>query len=261
MRIAAMLMDALGILGFLISKSRVTMLAFLYEVFLFNAVNRDKWVALKAATIPPGTRVLDVGAGSCPYRALFSHCVYRTHDFKQLAPELLRGDNGYGQLDYVGDICNISVQDASFDAILCTEVLEHVPEPINALKEFARILRPGGQLILTAPLGSGLHQEPFHFYGGYTPHWYNRFLTELGFTNIQIESNGGFLRLLAQEGVRFLIDYAPWKRRSFILLTPMWLLCAPWSVCMPVIAKIFDRILDPSPKFTVGYHVSAERIR
>lgn len=78
------------------------------------------------------------------------------------------------------------MEDASFDVVLCTEVLEHEPEPIRAVHEFARIVRPGGKLLLTAPLGSGLHQDPFHFYGGYTPYWYRRFLTEAGFDNIEV---------------------------------------------------------------------------
>jgi ubiquinone/menaquinone biosynthesis C-methylase UbiE len=92
----------------------------------------------------------------------------------------------------VSDIVSIPVEDASFDAILCTEVLEHVPEPIRAIKEFARILKPGGTLFLTAPLGSGIHQDPYHFYGGYTPYWYRKFLTQNNFEGLKIEANGGF---------------------------------------------------------------------
>src|SRR5674476_1266665 len=55
------------------------------------------------------------------------------------------------RIDLVSDITAIPAPDASFDAILCSEVLEHVPEPTHALDEFTRLLKPGGVLILTAP--------------------------------------------------------------------------------------------------------------
>lgn len=169
------------------------------EVGDFNQRQRDRWVASKAASLPAGTKVLDVGAGTCPYRNLLSHCVYKTHDFKQYTGEKLGGTAEYGHIDYVSDVKSIPVPDGSFDIILCTEVLEHVPEPIEALREMARIVKPGGKIFITAPLGSGLHQLPFHFYGGYTPFWYQHFATEFGLEVTEITSNGGFFKLLSQE--------------------------------------------------------------
>src|SRR5579863_3836356 len=49
----------------------------------FNACARDKWVADRARSVEPGSRVLDVGAGTAPYRSLFKHCRYETQDFAQ----------------------------------------------------------------------------------------------------------------------------------------------------------------------------------
>ena len=66
-------------------------------------------------------------------------------------------------MDYVCDITDIPVSDDSFDVIICTEVLEHVPEPIKVIKEFSRILRKNGKMFITAPLGCGIHQEPYIF--------------------------------------------------------------------------------------------------
>ena len=230
------------------------------KTFFFNQPKRDEWVAAQAGLVPAGARVLDVGAGSCPYRALFAHCDYHTHDFEQLKPTQLRDRKGYGQIDYIGDICSIPVADASFDVILCTEVLEHVPEPIRAVKEFARIVKPGGKVLLTAPLGSGLHQEPYHFYGGYTPHWYRRFLQEAGFEDVRIVSNGDFFSLYGQESVRCARMLAPWKGRAQLLWLPVWCLGLPWCVCAPFFAGFWDK-LDREKTFTVGYHVSATRCR
>ena len=64
------------------------------KILSFNQVRRDAWVAEQARAIPPGASVLDVGAGSCPYRNLFERCVYRSQD----AAELAHG-NCWGNLD------------------------------------------------------------------------------------------------------------------------------------------------------------------
>lgn len=233
------------------------------ELFSFNLVRRDRWIAAQAKEIPAGTRVLDVGAGSCPYRALFAHCEYRAQDLAPLHGDQLR-DGRYGKLDYVSDLAAIPVPDKSFGAILCTEVLEHHPEPIAVVKELARILEPGGKLILTAPLGSGIHQEPYHYYGGYTPWWYERFLGMAGFEQVTIEANEGSLRFFGQEAIRFVRTTAPFGLElppaARLLWFPVWLALAPiLGLMLPMFCKYLDRF-DCERRFTVGYHVTARRV-
>ncbi len=228
-------------------------------IFAVNQLARDEWVEAVARSMPNGTKILDVGAGSCPYRHLFQHCEYRTHDFAKLERNDLSGGVGYGTIDYVSDILAMPLPDASFDAILCTEVLEHVPDPAGAIKECARILRPGGLLFVSAPLGSGLHQKPFHFYGGFTPYWYERFLDEAGCDLVSVVANGGFYRLWAQENVRFMFELAPWRSWQNALLTPLWLCMLPFSgLVAPLFAWLCDP-LDRTRDFTIGYHVQARR--
>jgi ubiquinone/menaquinone biosynthesis C-methylase UbiE len=232
------------------------------DFFAFNLRNRDLWVAQQAKKVAPAQRVLDVGAGSAPYRSLFSHCVYRTQDFAALRPDQLRG-GGYGQIDYVCDAKSIPVPDESFDVILCTEVLEHHPEPVAVIHEFARILSAGGTLFLTAPLGSGIHQEPNHFYGGYTPYWYRRFLPEAGFGDISVEPNAGSFRHYAQESIRFVRMTTPFRSSLSFLASlfwlPFWLLLVPVLMgLIPFAAKCLDRF-DNEKRFTIGYHVRAVR--
>lgn len=140
----------------------------------FNQRNRDEWVKKIASEIPDNSKVLDVGAGTCRYKELFKHCKYFTQDFCK-AEGIYNSKFKYGKIDYVSDITDIPVIDESFDAILCTEVLEHVPEPIKAIMEFSRILRKGGRLYITAPLGCGLHMMPYHYYGGFTPSFYKKY--------------------------------------------------------------------------------------
>ena len=192
----------------MIDKNNLEMLSHLKSelplsyIHNFNQLDRDEWMKLRASEIKPGSKVLDVGAGTCPYRNLFSHCEYKTHDFKKYDGVKLGGGNKYGDIDYVSDLGNIPVADESFDVIVCTEVLEHVPDPADALREMTRIIKKGGRLILTAPLGSGLHQLPFHFYGGFTPEWYRHFAGIYGLEVCEIKPNGGFFRFLAQECIR-----------------------------------------------------------
>lgn len=232
------------------------------ELFAYNVVLRDRWIAQQAAKLAAGTKVLDVGAGSCPYREQFAHCEYRTQDLTPLRGDQLR-HGGYGQIDYVSDLAAIPVPDGSFGAILCAEVLEHHPEPIAVVKELARILEPGGRLILTAPLGSGIHQEPYHYYGGYTPWWYERFLGEAGFEKITIEANEGSFRFFGQEALRFLHTTRPFGTElPFIVQLfwiPVWIILAPLlGVLIPVLCKFLD-LFDRERRFTVGYHVTAQR--
>lgn len=232
------------------------------DLFSFNPVLRDRWVAGQAAQLERGAKVLDAGAGSCPYRSLFAHCEYRTQDVALLKGDQLR-QGGYGQIDYVCDATAIPVPAASFDAILCTEMLEHHPEPVRVVAEFARVLAPGGRLILTAPLGSGIHQEPFHFYGGYTPYWYRKFLAESGFERIEIEANCGSLRYFAQEAIRFLRSTAPTAANiplhHRLIWLPFWIVLVPLlGLVVPIAARLLDRF-DREQRFTVGYHVTAIR--
>lgn len=231
--------------------------------FAFNLINRDRWVAEQAGQLLAGSKILDVGAGSCPYRHLFDHCEYFTQDVALLSGDQLRHGR-YGQIDYVGDASAIPVPDGTFDAVLCTEMLEHHPEPIQVVKELARILKPGGVLLLTAPLGSGIHQEPYHYYGGYTPYWYQKFLTEAGFGKVDIAANEGFYRFFAQESLRYLQMSAPWRIPaslfSRILWAPLWLALLPLlGLLIPLVGLQVDK-WDKERRFTVGYHVRAWRL-
>ena len=228
------------------------------DLVQFNQRNRDRWVAGIAERLPPGTRILDVGAGECRYRSLFGHCDYKAQDFGKYegtSRGLLSETWKYAQLDFVCDASAIPVDDGGFDAVLCIELLEHVPEPIKVLKEIGRILKAGGWAFISAPLGSGLHQQPFHFYGGFTPHFYRHFLGELGFEVVSITPNGRFFRMLLQEMNRG-TDIIQSHRRFPRWHPARWLLRAASS---DYVARWISRLDDEIPidEFTVGYHVEA----
>lgn len=228
------------------------------ESFLsFNSKNRHRWILNISQRIPKGSDVLDAGAGTGRYREFFSHCNYRSQDFCQ-TPSV---EGKYTKMDYVCDITNIPVPDKSFDVIICTEVLEHVPEPIKVIEEFSRILRPGGRLFLSAPMGCGVHQEPYIYYSGFAPYWYEKFLNIYNFEDIKINKNCGFFRFYGQESRRFVRYLFPSDMSLIkkIFTFPLKLIFSLWfAKIIPFSCYYLDR-LDKDNRFTVGYFVESQK--
>ena len=60
---------------------------------------------------------------------------------------------------HIGDICanNASIDDETYDFVVCTEVLEHTLQPFDAVREIYRILRPGGLAFVSVPFNFRIH--------------------------------------------------------------------------------------------------------
>jgi len=188
----------------MLKKLKSKLLSFRPNVGLDNAFARDAWVAATLSALPAGSRLLDAGAGEQPYRKFCGHLRYVSQDFgaydgagNRTGQQTSTFD--YGRLDHVCDILAIPEPDGAFDAVLCTEVMEHVPDPIRALHELSRLLRPGGRLILTAPFCSASHFAPYHFHTGFTRYFYEHHLPRSGLTLVSLTANGDYFSYLAQE--------------------------------------------------------------
>lgn len=169
-----------------------------------NERAREEWLRQALSRVPAGSRILDAGAGELKYRPFCAHLRYVSQDFAQYdgagdGTGLHMGRWDCSRLDIVSDITAIPEPDASFDAVLCTEVLEHVPDPIAALRELVRLLRPGGELILTAPFCSLTHMSPYFFATGFGRSFYEHWLARLGLVIEEISYNGNYFEYLGQE--------------------------------------------------------------
>lgn len=105
--------------------------------------------------VQPGARVLDVGGGISPYYPLFA----------SIAGDYARNDiEAREGIRYVSPVEALDIPDASFDLVLCTQVLEHVRHPLRALEEMGRVLAPGGHLFLTTHGVYPFHPDPYDYW-------------------------------------------------------------------------------------------------
>jgi len=209
-----------------------------------NEISRKKWLKKVLSNIKPGLKILDAGAGELTNKSLCSHLVYTSQDFGLYTGD---GDNkGFqtgsfdtSKTDIVSDICQIPCPDQSFNVILCSEVLEHVPDPIKAINELDRILIVGGQLIITAPFRSMTHFSPYHYCDGFNRYFYEKHLENYNLE--KIIANGNYfdtfaeqLRLLPRIGRKYSIF-------SLSIILYIWAL--PIYCLLPILKK-WDRGSD-----------------
>ncbi len=136
----------------------------------------------KASRFATG-RLLDIGCGNKPYETMFEGKIseYVGCDIVQSSER---------RADVICPATLIPLKDASFDTILCTQVIEHVADHRALLQEAHRLLRCGGVLILSGPMYWPLHEEPYDYFR-FTKYGFSSILENAGFRVHSIESNGG----------------------------------------------------------------------
>ena len=154
-----------------------------------------KWLTREltqfAASLPPGSRVLDAGSGDQRYKPLFAVHIYESADFEQV-------DKPYAKSTYVCDLAAIPVDDATYDAIVFTQVMEHLSEPALVLRELHRVGKPGCRLFYSAPFYASEHEIPYDFYR-YTQFGVRQLFNKSGFSIEDLHWMEGFAATVSDQ--------------------------------------------------------------
>ncbi len=205
-----------------------------------------------ANSLQRGAWVLDAGAGESRFARHFGRQRY-------LAIDTGVGDQDwdYSRIDVRADLGAMPIASGRMQAVINTQVLEHVPDPGGVLGEIHRVLEPGGSLYLTAPQGWHEHQQPHDFYR-FTRYSLRRLLEETGFREIEIEPMGGYFHYLGHR-----LTYIPKilfaDRRGVLraLLFPFELAALGiFCLLLPIVCYYLDP-LDRKKEFTLGYRCRA----
>ena len=209
---------------------------FLRDYVLAFETRAEREVGRFAASLEAGARVLDAGAGECRHASFFARQRY-------VSADLGVGDAGwdYRKLDVVADLARLPFSAGSFEAGLNVVTLEHVREPRRVVEEMARVVKPGGRILLVVPQEWEIHQAP-HDYYRYTRYGLRYLVESAGLEVERIEPVGGFFRLLARRMLNAL-QFFPG-----VFFFPAALLFAPAALVLPWL----DR-LDRERNFTLGY--------
>lgn len=203
-------------------------------------VTLDRFIAANAST----ARTLDLGAQNGPYAALFPN---------RVAVDIRHGAG----VHLLGDAQALGIASEAFDLVLCTEVLEHLPEPQRAIDEMFRVLKPGGTLLLTTRFLFPIHDAP-HDYFRFTKYGLRYLLRRFEALSVEEETDSvGALAVLVQR----LGMQAETLRRA--PLRASWLLAAralrPFSFLITREYGDSRRLTTETGIMTSGYHVRCRK--
>jgi SAM-dependent methyltransferase len=190
-------------------------------------------------------KFIDLGCGSAPFWYAVVEQVESYHGV-DLWP---RSDKA----TFAGDIQNLGmVQDSSYDSAICIEVLEHLPEPGQAVATIQRILKPGGIVVISVPHLSRLHDLP-HDYFRFTEYGLRYLLEQAGLEVVSIQTKGGLFTFLAHQLSTLLVAVAwslPPLKAPLLTLNRFFLVLGAFYA---------DRILRTAKTFPQGYIVVARK--
>lgn len=163
---------------------------------------------LKSIKCNNNEKILDIGCGNKPYLKYFSeHQIYHGLEIST---------NTNNKADFFYDGKEFPFEDSSYTKILCTQVIEHVPNPNLFLKEIYRILSKNGELIITVPLIWDEHEAPFDFQR-FTSFGIKKLLKDHNFSVLSYQKLSKGVTGLIQLIINFIYKKI-YKSRLFLLL-------------------------------------------
>ena len=149
----------------------------------------NKSVVDFSCSLDNGSIVVDLGAGRGHYRPNFMRQKY-------FAIDIGLEQSGFKGLDVVGDICRLPFARSSIDHVLCIEILEHIYDYEGFMMGVKEVLKPGGKMLLTVPLGLNVHMAPYDFHR-LTRFGIEKMAERCGYDIQKIETRGGYFTFLA----------------------------------------------------------------
>lgn len=203
-------------------------------------ITLDRFIADHASS----RRTLDIGAQNGPYAAQFP---------RRIGLDIQPGAG----VHIIGDAQALCIRDRAFEVVLCTEVLEHLPEPQRAIDEMYRVLEPGGELLLTTRFLFPLHDTP-HDYFRFTKYGLRHLLRrfEIVALHEETDSIGALAVLLQRLGMQA-------ETLGWTPLRALWLIAA--QLARPFSFLISQEYGDSRRRrreggiMTSGYHVACRK--
>ncbi len=148
----------------------------------------DSFYAKQIPNIKKGSRVLDLAGNKIQKRGQFN---IEQYGLDVMYCNLTTAKSP----DVQSDAACLPFANENFDVVICSELLEHVPDPPSVLKEAHRVLRKRGVMLICVPFNYQIHGDPYDF-GRYTDYYWSHHLKGIGFNNIEIEKQGLFWSVL-----------------------------------------------------------------
>ena len=198
--------------------------------------------------------LLDVGCGRKPYGKWLPNIE------RHMGVDMPSTMHGPEHADVWASALALPFADATFDSVLCTEVLEHTPDPAVGLREMARVSKAGSLLVLTVPFSEQLHEKPYDFCR-FTSYWLEHLLKITGWEILQLRPRGGAWLELGFRVSSFLYTSFGATSDEHGKLSPRPIgsfLVIPACAGVQMFSSIMDKLL-PSNISTMGYGVVARR--
>jgi SAM-dependent methyltransferase len=192
-------------------------------------------------------QLIDVGCGSKPYRSLFTVDAYIGLDIDS---EISR-QRGIADQLYDGNA--FPFPDGSFDSALCSQVLEHVFNPNDFLAEIARVLKPGGKLLLTVPFVWDEHEQPYD-YARYSSFGLRALLEKQGFKVVNHKKLGADPSIIFQLANTYLFKVSQSLPKSIKLLITVTVMAF-----INLAGLLACRLLPGNPDFFLDHVVLVEK--
>lgn len=206
----------------------------LWSIFFhpFYFIRRDLFKNIRRQGHALSGNLLDFGCGRKPYENLFPVKSYTGVDLENTGH-----DHRLSRIDVFYDGETLPFEDGHFDALFCSEVLEHIFNPDDTLLEISRVLKKGSLALITTPFCWNEHEIPFD-YARYSSFGMKHLLEKNGFRIISIEKSGHFSRVVFQLGALYFYEAMkkfglPGKCVAQLFITPINLIGSVISALLP----------------------------